>query len=201
MSKLLYIKANCKSEGESRTFRISDKFIEEYKKKNPEDEVITLDLYKENINFLNKEDLNIISAPKNQESKSNPLLKYAYQFVEADKYAIAAPMWNLGFPAILKAYIDYITISGITFDYIKEGAIGLCSGKKGLFITTRGGYYSQGIPKEIDMGERYIEAILSFLGIKDFQTIAAEGLDVLGNDVDKIINNTIEIVEKVANDF
>lgn len=32
MSKLLYIKANIKSEGESRTFRVSDSFIEEYKK-------------------------------------------------------------------------------------------------------------------------------------------------------------------------
>ena len=34
MSKLLYIKANIKSEGESRTFRVSDSFIEEYKEDN-----------------------------------------------------------------------------------------------------------------------------------------------------------------------
>ena len=31
MSKVLYIKANIKPEGQSRTFKISDKFIEEYK--------------------------------------------------------------------------------------------------------------------------------------------------------------------------
>ena len=40
MSKLLYIKANIKNEGESRTFKVADSFIEEYKKNNPKDEVI-----------------------------------------------------------------------------------------------------------------------------------------------------------------
>ncbi len=32
MSKVLYIKANAKPEGQSRTFKISDNFIDEYKK-------------------------------------------------------------------------------------------------------------------------------------------------------------------------
>ena len=44
MSKVLYIKANIKNDGESRTFKVSDAFVEEYKKKNPGDEVIELDL-------------------------------------------------------------------------------------------------------------------------------------------------------------
>ena len=40
MSKILYIKANIKKEGESKTFRISDHFVEVYKKSHPQDEVI-----------------------------------------------------------------------------------------------------------------------------------------------------------------
>ena len=86
MSKVLYIKANIKQEGESRTFKVSDSFVEEYKKNNPNDEVVVLDLYKENIDFLRPEDLGVIFGPKNEESKNNPKLKYAYQFAEADKY-------------------------------------------------------------------------------------------------------------------
>lgn len=50
-----------------------------------------------------------------------PILKYAYQFLDADKYIIASPLWNLGIPAILKAYIDYICITGITFKYTSVG--------------------------------------------------------------------------------
>ena len=67
MSKLLYIKANIKNEGESRTFRVADGFIEEYKKNNPNDEIITLDLYKENIDFLRPENLGEIFGPKNED--------------------------------------------------------------------------------------------------------------------------------------
>jgi FMN-dependent NADH-azoreductase len=92
MSKLLYIKANVKPEGQSRTYKISDAFIEEYKKNNPNDEVITLDLYKENIDFLKVEDLNVAFGPKTEESKKHPILKYAYQFASADKYVVAAPI-------------------------------------------------------------------------------------------------------------
>jgi FMN-dependent NADH-azoreductase len=51
MSKVLYIKANIKEEGQSRTFQVSDYFVEMYKKNHPEDEIITLDLYKEGIGF------------------------------------------------------------------------------------------------------------------------------------------------------
>ena len=52
MSKLLYIKANIKPEGNSRTFQISDSFVEEYRRLNPNDEVIVRDLYTENIHSL-----------------------------------------------------------------------------------------------------------------------------------------------------
>ena len=64
MSKILYIKANIKKEGESKTFRISDHFVEVYKKSHPQDEVITLDLYKEAIGFLRPEDLAALYGPK-----------------------------------------------------------------------------------------------------------------------------------------
>ncbi len=51
MKNVLYVKANPKSNENSKTFQIAEKFIESYNKKNPEDKITTLDLYKENINF------------------------------------------------------------------------------------------------------------------------------------------------------
>lgn len=50
----------------------------------------------------------MIHRPKQDESRNHPVLKYSYQVLEADKYVFAEPLWNLGVPAILKAYIDYI---------------------------------------------------------------------------------------------
>ena len=198
MSKVLYIKANIKQEGESRTFKVSDSFVEEYKKNNPNDEVVVLDLYKENIDFLRPEDLGVIFGPKNEESKNNPKLKYAYQFAEADKYIIAAPMWNLSFPAILKAYIDYVSVAGITFKYTAEGPVGLLGGKKALHITSRGGVYGD---SPFEMGDKYLRTIFGFYGIQDIQTIAVEGVDIVGVDVDAKVQESIEVAKNIAKDF
>lgn len=201
MSTVLYIKANAKPEGQSRTFKISDAFIEEYKKHHPEDQIITLDLYKENIKPLTAEDLNTVFGPKTEESKKHPILKYAYQFAAADKYVIAEPLWNLSIPAILKAYIDYICVVGITFKYTENGPVGLCQGKKAVNITARGGQYSEGPFAAYEMGDRYLRTIFGFLGITDFTTIAANELDVVGKDVDAIVGKAIEEAKLLAKTF
>lgn len=198
MSKVLYIKANIKNEGESRTFKVSDSFVEEYKRNNPEDEIITLDLYKENIDFLRHDDLGKIFGPKDEKSKKNPILKYAYQFAEADKYIIAAPMWNLSFPAILKAYIDYVSVTGITFKYTAEGPVGLLNNKKAVHIVSRGGDY-ENAPYE--MGDRYLRTILGFFGIREIETIAVDGLDVMGVDVQAKVEEGIEKATSFAKKF
>ncbi|AMN35019.1 FMN-dependent NADH-azoreductase [Clostridium perfringens] len=198
MSKVLYIKANIKNEGESRTFKVSDSFVEEYKKNNPEDEIITLDLYKENIDFLRADDLGKLFGPKDEESKNNSILKYAYQFADADKYIIAAPMWNLSFPAILKAYIDYVSVSGITFKYTAEGPVGLLNNKKAVHIVSRGGGYDN---SPYEMGDRYLRTILGFFGIKDIETIGIDNLDVIGVNVEEKVEEGIEKATSLAKKF
>lgn len=201
MSKVLYIKANAKQEGESRTFKISDSFIEEYKKLNPDDEIITLDLYKEGIEALPYGQLAELHVPAPGIGKDHPILKYAFQFLEADKYVIAEPLWNLSIPAILKAYIDYITVTGITFKYTASGPVGLCTGKKAINITTRGGVYTTEPFASFEMGDRYLRTIFGFLGIADFTTISADGLDIIGNDVNAIVEKGIIAAKEKANNF
>ena len=198
MRRVLYIKANVKSEGESRTFKVSDSFVEEYKKNNPNDEVVVVDLYKENIDFLRTEDLGVIFGPKNEESRNNPKLKYAYEFAEADKYIIAAPMWNLSIPAILKAYIDYVSVTGITFKYTAEGPVGLLNNKKAIHIVSRGGEYGN---SPYEMGDRYMRTILGFFGIEDIETLAIENLDVIGVNVEEKVAEAIDKATILAKKF
>lgn len=201
MSKVLYIKANGKKPELSRTYKISDSFINAYKKSHPEDEIIILDLYKEGIDFLSQDNLNTLHVSTPGEGRDHPVLKYAYQFLEADKYIIAEPLWNLSIPAILKAYLDYITITGITFKYTPQGPVGLCQGKKAVNITTRGGAYLEGSGAAFEMGDRYLRTLFAFLGIRDFTTIAAEELDVIGADVDSLLSKAIKEAEEKAKNF
>lgn len=198
MSRVLYIKANIKPEGQSRTFKVSDEFVEEYKKNNPNDEVVTLDLYKENIDFLRPKDLEKLFSFKDEESKNHPKLKYAYQFAEADKYIIAAPMWNLSIPAILKAYIDYVSVSGITFKYTAQGPVGLLNNKKAVHIVSRGGDYNN---SPYEMGDRYLKTILGFFGITDMKTIALDNTDTGVVDINEIIENGKKQAKEIASKF
>jgi FMN-dependent NADH-azoreductase len=201
MNKVLYIKANAKSEELSRTYRIADSFVEAYKQSHTSDEIITLDLYKEGIGFLPQGDLNELHTPEPGKGHDHPILKYAYQFLEANKYIIAEPLWNLSIPAILKAYIDYISVAGITFKYTENGPVGLCHGKKAVNITTRGGFYTEGPGAAFEMGDRYLRTFFGFLGIVDFTTITAEKLDVVGADVEAIVQKAIDTAKNLAKSF
>jgi len=201
MSKVLYIKANAKAEGESRTFRISDSFIETYKASNPEDEVVELDLYDAGLQFLPKGKMMELRQAVQNHDKNHPVLKFAYDFIEADKYVIAEPIWNLGIPAILKAYIDYVAVGGITFTYTEKGPVGLCKNKKAVNIITRGGDYSSQPVESIEMADKYLRNIFGFMGITDYTTIAADRLDIFTEDTEKLLTDAVDKAQEVALSF
>lgn len=202
MNKVLYIKANPKPEEASRTIRVSDAFVESYRQSHPNDEVIILDLYKEDIKPITAEDLGVIFGEKTDESKNHPVLKYVYQFAESDKFIIAAPLWNLSFPGILKLYFDYICVAGVTFKYVSGGGVaGLLEGKKATHIVTRGGEYSSPPLSEIEMGDKLVRTILGLFGIYDVSTIAVENLDRSGVDVEALVAKGIKEAQEKAKSF
>ena len=45
----------------------------------------------------------------------DPLFALARQFAQAEIIVIAAPYWDLSFPAVLKQYLEHINVLGITF--------------------------------------------------------------------------------------
>ena len=47
----------------------------------------------------------------------DPMFDLARQFAEADEIVIAAPFWDLSFPATLKQYFEQINVTGVTFYY------------------------------------------------------------------------------------
>lgn len=199
MKKVLYIKANPKPDSESNTFRLANEFIEEYKNNNPDDEITILDLYKEGIKLLDGNMVREIFAGIDNEVK-----KQAQFFADSDKYIIAAPMWNLSIPAILKAYIDYITYVGITFKYTEQGPVGLLAdkSKKAIHIVTRGGIYSEGPAVDYELGDKYLRRIFAFMGIQDFKTIKLELTNVLqGEALEEARRRANEEARRMAREF
>ena len=114
----------------------------------------------------------------------DPMFDLARQFVQADEIVIAAPFWDLSFPAALKQYFEQINVVGLTFRYTPEGfPEGLCRGKKLYYVTTAGADF---FPEEFGFG--YVRALAqNFYGIPDVEMIKATGLDLDGADVEQIL--------------
>lgn len=105
------------------------------------------------------------------------MFDYAHQFASADLIVVAAPYWDLSFPAMVKTYIENICVSGITFDYEGAVPVGMCRAKKFYYVTTAGG------PIFCDYGYSYWESLCkNFFGIKETYCIKAEGLDMIAPD-------------------
>jgi FMN-dependent NADH-azoreductase len=100
---------------------------------------------------------------------------YAWQFQKADAILIAAPFYDLSIPALLKVYIENVSVDGITFECDERGLRGACRAQSMTFLTSRGGFYD-GSPDE--MGSRYMEALCRFFGTGVYRSIAADGVDM-----------------------
>ena len=138
--------------------------------------------------FLNKRDRLIAAG-----DYTDPMFDLAKQFARADCIVIAAPYWDLSFPASLKQYIELINVLGITFTYSPEGIPqGLCKAKKLYYVMTAGGNY---VPLEYGFG--YVKALAqNFYGIREVQLIKATGLDIIGSDPKKIIEESMEKIRQ-----
>ena len=140
-----------------------------------------------NQSFLEKRDRLIFDR-----DFSNPLFDLARQFAAADDIVIAAPFWDLSFPAALKQYFEQINVVGITFVYTHEGMpAGLCKARCLTYITTAGGNF---FPEEYGSG--YVKSLAqNFYGIPQFKLIKVIGLDIDGTNIDSIMNSAKADIE------
>ena len=165
--------------GESRTRRLAEKLLEKLNRPVEEVRLEDISFPVANEDFLDMRD-RLISEGK----LDSPVFDLARQFSEAETIVIAAPYWDLSFPAMLKQYLEQINVVGITFRYTETGIpLGLCKAKKLYYVTTAGGGFA---PDEYGFG--YIEALArNYYGIQDLRLIKAVGLDIYGADVGEIM--------------
>ena len=124
---------------------------------------------------------------------NNEIFTLAKEFSLADTIVIAAPYWDLSFPSMLKVFFEHINVLKLVFDYTSTGEIiSLCKAQKLYYVTTKGGYGPD------DFGFKYIETLSkTFYGVNDVVLIKAEGLDIFGNNVDKILAQSKENIDKL----
>ena len=159
--------------------------------KDMDGEIVELNLNLENIEPLNTEILEKRDSLLKDGKLDDPMFCYARQFANADEIVIAAPFWDLAFPAKLKIYLEQITVSGITFKYMNGTPIGLCKAKNLTYVTTSGG------PIFDDFGYAYVKALAQkFYGIEKTKSVRAMNLDVEMISAEELLQKaTISVVE------
>ncbi len=201
MSEVLYMDA-CVREERSRTRKLAERFLRGYERSHPEDNITRLDLARMELAPQTPELLRERDRLWRAGRLDHPLFDLARQFAEADKLVIAAPFWDLGFPALLKIYLERISVNKITFGYGEDGGmLGLCKAERLLYITTRGGNYSQPDTAPLEMGARYVEALCRMYGIGEFRLLCAEGLDDVRNDPERLMEQAMERADALAQLF
>lgn len=177
MDKILFINACIRPN--SRTYELAQTVLTQL------GGVLTeVHLERENIQPLNSETLALRDKLLSEKQFNAPMLRYARQFSEADTIVVAAPYWDLLFPATLRIYFEHVTVSGVTFYYSPEGIPqSLCKAKRLIYVSTAGGpVFGQ------HLGYEYVKAVAKgFFGIKDMMLIQAENLDIWGADVNAIL--------------
>lgn len=175
---ILFINA-CVRTGHSRTLRLTDVLLIQLNE--PFTELVLSDIAFQRVDYsyIQTRDLLLLEG-----DYANPMFDLARQFAAADTIVIAAPFWDLSFPAMLKQHFEQVNVSGITFRYTEKGyPVGLCKAQKLYYITTDGGMF---FPEEYGFG--YIRALAeNFYGIKDCIMFKAVGLDIDGADEEKIL--------------
>jgi FMN-dependent NADH-azoreductase len=210
MAKLLYITCNLKPAELSRSLSVGKGFLDEYLKHNPEDEVHFLDLYRDNIQRIDADVISgwgklrsgesFASLTADEQRKISRIGKHADQFIAADKYVFITPMFNLGFPAEFKMYIDAVCVAGKTFAYTPTGPVGLLKdqGRKYLHIHSSGGFH---YGKDEDHSVPYLKSVMGFMGVEDFEVIVVEGVDAMPDLAEEIKVTAIAKARQAALSF
>ncbi len=169
----------------------------------PDVEIVTYNLYDPNFRLprivaetLNVRDPALMSA--NQKANFDAQQAILADWKSADFIFIYSPIHNFNVPSKLKDFFDNVLIIGETFAFTELGYKGLMSDStKVTAVLTSGSDFNTDFRyQSFDIAPQFIRIALHNMGINHMQLIRAQGLDMVGNDKQAIINQTKQQLEQ-----
>ena len=193
--KLLFVDCCISQRGaDSRTRALADAFLNAFRAKHPEAEVETvsqetlLDLKPFDAAMLNDRD-----ALASVGVWDAPVFDLARQFRAADAVVVAAPFWDMSFPAALRTYIEYISANGLTYHYDETGCHGDCKAEQLVYLTSGGDF-----EREDSVGVVYWRQLAAMFGVPRFDYVFAGGLDAAPEQAAELLEGACALAEKLA---
>ena len=196
--KLLFVDC-CISQrgGESRTRALAEAFLDAFREAHPDAETETVTT--EQLLALKPFDaaaLDERDALASVGAFDAPVFAVARQFREADMIVVAAPYWDMSYPAALKVYIEHISAVGLTYHYEMDGCHGDCKAEQLVYLTSGGDF-----EHEDSVGVVHWRQLCGLFGIPRFDYVFAGGLDIDPAKTPELLAASCEVARKLAKEL
>ena len=208
MRKLLFIKASPRG-AQSKAIQIAQTYLAAVIENQPYLEIDTLNLWTEDLPAF---DGNKVAAKMNiitgqgqnaaEQTAWDEIVGIANRFIAADRYLIAAPMWNGGIPYRLKHYIDLIHQPGLLWGLdAKAGYFGLLKDKHATLALTSGAY-APSFPSPafgVDHQSTYLRDWLNQAGVTDIDELRFQPTLLTADptgDLERVKDQAVELARK-----
>jgi FMN-dependent NADH-azoreductase len=175
MATLLHIDSAALPTGGSTSREVTQAFRENWLAQHPEGTVVYRDLAAEPLPHLTADGIAAgFADPSTHNDAQRAAMalrnELATELEAADVVLIGAPMYNLGIPSTLKAWLDHVILMGRT-----AGENSSVAGKKVVVVASRGGAYGPGTPREgMDFAAPFLQGVLTGLLQMDVHVITPE---------------------------
>lgn len=196
--RLLFVDCCISQRGQdSRTRRLADAFLNAFRSAHPEAELETVT--PETLLALrpfDPERLDERDALASVGAWDAPVFALACQFRSADAVVVAAPFWDLSYPAALRTYIEHISANGLSYHYDEAGCHGDCAAGGLVYLTTGGDF-----EREDSAGVIHWRQLAAMFGIPRFEYVFAGGLDACPEKGEETLAAACELAGKLAAEF
>ena len=196
--KLLFVDCCISQRGaDSRTRAVADAFLDTFRANHPGAEVETVT--PEQLLALKPFDVEMLNdreALAGAGAFDAPVFDLARQFRGADAVVVAAPFWDLSYPAALRTYVEYISAVGLTYHYEADGCHGDCKAQRLVYLTSGGDF-----EHEDSIGVLHWRQLCGLFGVKRFDYVFAGGLDIDPAMTPDLVRGACELARKLAEEF
>ena len=183
--------------GDSRTRVLADAFLAAFREKHQDAEVETVS--QETLLALKPFDAAMLDdrdALASVGAWDAPVFDLARQFRAADGIVVAAPFWDLSYPAALRTYVEYISANGLAYHYDEQGCHGDCRASRLVYLTSGGDF-----EHEDSVGVVHWRQLATMFGIPRFDYVFAGGLDIDPVRTPELLAGACELAQKLAAEF
>ena len=192
--KLLFVDCCISQRGRaSRTRMLAEAYLRAFRESHSGWEVEVIDLSTLHLQPLNATALDYRDRLARQGRFDDSMYELARRFRDADRVLVAAPFWDLTFPAILRTYIEYISANGVTYHYDEQGPHGDCHADRLTYLTSGGDF-----ERENSLGVLYWQQMTVMMGIPGYDYVFAGGLDAVPDQAEQIMADACRRAAELA---